>query len=189
MTATTTTLQALPLPAGSWNLDPNHSGVDFSIRHLGLSNVRGRFDRFDAALVVGESLAETTVTAEIDMASVDTNQPDRDAHLKSTDFFRADENPTMSFRSTEITGDGFDYEMTGDLTINGITKPVTFAVEFNGSEVHPGDGLVHAGFSATGEIRRNEFGVDFNMPLGMGKLALGEKVKVELELQFTAPGA
>lgn len=187
MTTTSPTTQTLPLETGSWNLDVNHSGVDFSVRHLGLSNVRGRFDTFDAGLVVGETLADTKVTADIDMASVDTNQPDRDAHLQSTDFFKADEHPTMTFRSTEITGEGSDYEMTGDLTINGITNSVTFEVEFNGSEVHPGDGLVHAGFSATGEIRRNEFGIDFNMPLGMGKLALGEKVKVELELQFTAP--
>lgn len=189
MTATQspTTTTALPLEPGIWTLDTNHSSVDFVIRHLGLSNVRGRFDRFEARLEVGDSLADTVVTADVDMNSVDTNQADRDAHLKSTDFFSAEAHPHMTLRSTEISGDGSDYELTGDLTINGITKTVTFDVEFNGREVYPGDGTVHAGFSAKADIRRKDFGVDFNMPLGMGKLALGEKVKVELELQFVAP--
>lgn len=187
MTATQTTAIALPLEPGTWTLDKNHSSVDFVIRHLGLSNVRGRFDGFDASLEVGDALTETVVTADVDMNSVDTNQPDRDAHLKSTDFFSADAHPHMTFRSAEITGDGSDYELSGDLTINGITKPVTFDVEFNGREVFPGDGQVHAGFSARADIRRNDYGIDFNMPLGMGKLALGEKVKIELELQFVAP--
>jgi polyisoprenoid-binding protein YceI len=180
---------ALPLAAGRWELDPNHSGVHFAIRHLGLTNVRGRFDRFDATLDVGAGLDDTAVTAEIDMASVDTNQPDRDAHLRSTDFFHADEHPTMAFRSTAVTsdGDGRSYELSGDLTINGVTKPVTLEIEFLGVELHPGDQRMHAGFSATAEVRRSDFGVDFNMPLGIDKLGLGEKVKVELDLQFLAP--
>ena len=84
------------------------------------------------------------------------------------------------------TGDD-EYAVDGDLTINGVTKPATLNVEFNGSDVHPGDGKLHVGFSATTEIRRSEFGIDFNMPLGAGKLALGEKIKVELDLQFIAP--
>jgi polyisoprenoid-binding protein YceI len=183
----TSTSQTLPLATGTWTLDPHHSSVTFVVRHLGLSNVHGRFDRFDASLVVGETLADTKVTADIELASVDTNQPDRDAHLLSTDFFRAELHPTMSFVSTTLSGDGEEYEMQGDLTLNGITKPVTLAVEFNGAAVHPGDGHLHSGFTATGEIKRGDFGVDFNMPLGMGKLALGEKVKIEIDVQFLAP--
>jgi polyisoprenoid-binding protein YceI len=130
-----------------------------------------------------------SVTAEIDMASVNTNQADRDAHLRSTDFFHADEHPTMTFRSTGVAseGDGRIYELVGDLTINGITKPVIRAVEFLGTEVFPVDQRVHAGFAATTEIRRRDFGVDFNMPLGIDKVGLGEKVKIELDLQFVAP--
>src|SRR5207248_10117353 len=102
------------LPHGPWTIDKNHSAISFSVRHLGLSNVRGRFDRFDATLVVGESLADTKVTATVDLSSVDTNQPDRDAHLLSTDFFHADAHPTMTFVSTEISGTEGAYVMTGE---------------------------------------------------------------------------
>jgi polyisoprenoid-binding protein YceI len=178
----------LPLAAGVWTVDPNHSGIHFKIRHLGLSNVQGRFDRFDATLKVGTTLDDVSVDATVDMGSVDTNQPDRDAHLKGTDFFSTDKHPEMVFHSTGVrqSGEG-EYKADGQLTINGITQPVTLEVEFNGVEVHPGDGKTHAGFSATTEINRDDFGVDFNMPLGIEKMALGQKVKVELELQFIAP--
>jgi polyisoprenoid-binding protein YceI len=188
MTESVTT--SLPLQAGIWRLDPNHSGVHFSIRHLGLSNVRGRFDRFDATLEVGPDLPDTRVSATIDMASVDTNQPDRDAHLRSTDFFSTDQHPEMIFRSAAVQAIGQGrYRLDGELTINGITRPVGLDVEFSGIEVFPGDGSTHAGFSATTEVNRNDFGVDFNMPLGMDKMALGQKVRVELDLQFVAPSS
>jgi polyisoprenoid-binding protein YceI len=120
---------------------------------------------------------------------VDTNQPDRDAHLLGTDFFHAEAHPTMTFVSTDIVGNDEAYVMTGELVINGITRTVSFDVEFNGAEVFPGDQKLHSGFTATGEIKRGEFDIDFNMPLGMGKLALGEKVKVEIDAQFVAPAA
>lgn len=176
------------LAAGIYALDLAHSGVHFQIRHLGLSNVRGSFRTFDATLRVGAALDDVEVTATVDLASVDTGQPDRDAHLLTTDFFDADKNPTMTFRSTQISAvDDDRYELAGELTINGVTKPARFAVEFNGTEVFPADGSVHVGFSATGEVRRGDFGIDFNMPLGVDKLALGEKVKVELDIQFVAP--
>ena len=178
----------LPLTPGVWAVDTNHSGVHFRIRHLGLSNVRGRFDRFNATLKVGATLDDVSVEATIDMGSVDTNQPDRDAHLQGTDFFSTEQHPEMLFRSTAVRKrTDTDYEIDGQLTINGIAQPVTLEVEFNGVEVFPGDGKTHAGFSATTEINRDDFGIDFNMPLGMDKVALGQKVKVELELQFIAP--
>lgn len=182
---TTTTL---PLTKGVWAIDPNHSGVHFKVRHIGLSNVRGRFNRYEATLTVGESLDDTQVEATVDLASVDTNQPDRDAHLLGTDFFSADQHPTMTFRSTAVNekGDG-EYQLVGELTLNGITKPVPFDVEFHGTQVFPGDGKEHAGFSATTVIPRDDFGVDFNMPLGLDTFALGKKISVELELQFVAP--
>lgn len=173
---------------GVWTVDPNHSGVHFRVRHLGLSNVRGRFDRFDATLTVGATLGEVAIEATVDMGSVDTNQPDRDAHLRSTDFFSIDQHPEMVFRSTSVKESGEDeYQLTGDLTINGTTREVILDVEFNGMEVFPADGRNHAGFSATGEINRDDFGVDFNMPLGMDKMALGQKIRIELEFQFVAP--
>jgi polyisoprenoid-binding protein YceI len=174
----------LSLAAGKWQLDPAHSGVHFKVRHLGLTNVRGTFKSFDATLDVGDTLDSVAVAAVIELASVDTNNPDRDAHLLSTDFFAAERNPQITFTSTGISGTQDDLELSGELTINGITRAVSFPVEFTGVEVHPGDGKDHAGFSATTVVNRNDFGVDFNMPLGMDKLALGEKVNVELELQF-----
>jgi polyisoprenoid-binding protein YceI len=177
----------LPIPTGTWTVDKNHSAISFAIRHLGLTNVRGRFDRFDATLVVGETTNDVKVTATVDLSSVDTNQPDRDAHLLGTDFFHAEAHPTMTFVSTGIVGNGDTYVLTGELVINGVTRLVSFDVEFNGSEIFPGDQKLHSGFTATGEIRRGDFDIDFNMPLGMGKLALGEKVKVELDMQFVAP--
>jgi polyisoprenoid-binding protein YceI len=180
----TSTSTSLPLAAGEWKVDPAHSGVHFKIRHLGLTNVRGTFKAFDANLTVGDTLDSVAVAATIDLASVDTNQPDRDAHLLSTDFFAAEQNPQITFASTGISERDGEYELAGDLTINGITRPVSFPVEFEGVEVHPGDSKQHAGFSATAVVNRNDFGVDFNMPLGMDKLALGEKVNVELDFQF-----
>ncbi len=177
----------LPLPGGRWTLDTNHSAVLFVIRHLGLSNVRGRFDQFEATLDIGSTLDDVTVTADIDLSSVSTGNDDRDAHLRSTDFFDTDAHQRMGFRSTAITGDGESYEMTGDLTLAGVTKSVTLDVEFGGTEVFPADQTTHAGFSATGSIKRSDFGIDFGIIPGAEKLMLGDKVKLELELQFIAP--
>jgi polyisoprenoid-binding protein YceI len=190
---TTASPVTLPISSGRYALDNDHSGVFFQIRHLGLSNVRGLFHTFDATLVVGDSLDEVEVSATIDLASVDTNQADRDAHLLGTDFFRADEHPTMSFRSTGVRAapvgsPGDDrYLLDGVLTVNGVTKPVTFDVDFNGTDRHPVDGRVHVGFGATAEIRRSDFGIDFNVPVGLGKVAIGDKVKVDIDAQFLAP--
>ena len=184
----TTIAADLPLATGTWPLDAMHSGVHFKVRHIGLTNVRGRFNRFDATLSVGETLADTRVEATIEMSSVDTNQPDRDAHLLGTDFFSADRHPLMTFRSTGIraAGDGA-HALDGDLTINGVTRPVTLDVEFNGVETHPADGTTHAGFSAITMVDRDDFGIDFNVPLGIDRFALGKRIAVELELQFVAP--
>ena len=185
----TTTTATLPLVAGNWTCDTAHSGIHFKVRHLGLTNVRGRFDDFDATLTVGDTLEDVAVSATAALSSVDTNQPDRDNHLRSTDFFGVEGNPTLEFRSTRITGGGDEYQLEGELTINGITRPVSFPVEFNGVDTYPMDGSQHAGFSAETTINRSDYGIDFNMPIGVDKLALGEKVKVELELQFVAPKA
>lgn len=180
------TSATLPLALGTWSLDASHSGVHFRVRHLGLTNVRGRFNGFDVTLVVGDSIEDTAINATIDIATVDTNQPDRDAHLRSTDFFSADSHPQMTFASTGIHDLGNDeYELTGDLTINGVTKPVTLSVEHTGSQVHPADGKERAGFIATAQVLRDDFGIDFNMPLGIDKFALGKKIDVEIDIQFT----
>ena len=187
MTATASTATSLPLGPGHWALDSVHSGVHFAVRHLGLTNVRGRFDRFDASLEVGSSLDDVKVDAEIDLSSVDTNNADRDAHLRTSDFFDTDRHQVMAFHSTSITGSGDNYELAGDLTIAGVTKPVVLDVEFNGTEVFPGNETTHAGFTATGEIRRSDFGIDFGLVLGADKVMLADKIKIEIDLQFVAP--
>lgn len=178
----------LPLTAGTWLLDASHSGVDFKVRHLGLSNVHGRFNRFDATLMVGDTLADSVVEAAIDMSSVDTNHGVRDTHLLGTDFFSAEEHPLTTFRSTEIRCTSeCDYALAGELTLNGVSRPVTLEVEFNGVESLALDGSTHAGFSTITTVNRDDFGIDFNMPLGADKIAIGKKVVIEIELQFVAP--
>lgn len=185
MSDTTTT--TLPLAPGTWTVDAADSSVEFTVRHLGLSKVRGRFNRFDTRLEVGDTLGTSALTAEIDLSSVDTNNADRDAHLRSTDFFDTESHPTMTFASTSIEQHGDDYTLVGDLTINGVTRPVELDVEFNGLELYPMDQRRHAGFSATGTISRSAYGIDFDVPVGLDKVALGDKVKVELEIQLVDP--
>lgn len=183
-------LATLPLSTGTWAFDPAHSSVTFKVRHLGLTNVRGRFNGVDASLEIGNDLETTKFGATIDLTTIDTNQADRDAHLRGTDFFGTDSNPTLTFASTAIRETGNDeYEADGDLTINGVTRPITLAVEFTGSVTHPGDGKTHSGFIATADVLRDDFGIDFNMPLGIDKFALGKKIAVEIDVQFTAPEA
>ncbi len=184
-----TTSTSLPLAAGTWTADPNHSNVGFTVRHLGLSKVRGRFQDVTATVVVGADLASTSVTAEIAMASVSTGNTDRDAHLASSDFFNAENNPTMTFTSTSISGSGDDYTLVGDLTLNGTTKQVELDVEFFGTSVFPMDQSTRAGFTATGSLSRKEFGIEFNMALGGDKVMISDKVALELDIQLVAPTA
>ena len=179
----------LPLAAGVWPVDAVHSTVEFTVRHLGISKVRGRFNQFDASLTVGDGLEAVQLEATVDLASVDTNNADRDAHLRSTDFFDTETHPTMTFASTGVSGSDGEYQLVGDLTINGVTAPITFDVEFNGAEVYPMDQALHAGFSARGTLSRKIFGIEFDVPLGADKMAIGDKVTIELEAQFVQPSA
>jgi polyisoprenoid-binding protein YceI len=172
----------LPLPPGRWARDPYHSAVNFTVRHLGISKVRGRFTEFDAELVVGETLDDSVVTATVVLASIDTGNADRDAHVLSPELLDAESRPTMAFRSTRITGQGEEWVMAGELTIGEVTRPVTFDVEFGGVEEFVADqGRRHAGFEATGEIRRGDFGLDF----GAGDAVIGKAIKIQLDMQFT----
>ncbi len=186
--AEATTMRELPLRTGNWSLDPTHSSVLFSIRHLGLAKVRGRFDRFDVTLDIGSTLAETRVEAAIDLDSIDTNNDDRDAHLRGTDFFSTERHPTMRFVSAHISGADDELQLRGLLTLNGLTRPVTLDVEFHGVQEMPGQNTRRVGFSAAGSLKRSEFGIDFGMmPLGIDKLALADDVKIELDLEFIEP--
>lgn len=180
---------SLPLAFGIWAADPTHSTVGFTVRHLGLAKVRGRFDGVEASLTVADDLESSVVSAVVDMSTVSTGNPDRDGHLQTSDFFNAEANPTMIFNSTSITGSGEEYTLVGDLTINGVTQQVEFEVEFFGTSVFPMDESTRAGFSATSSISRNDFGIEFNVPLGGDKVMISDKVAVELDVQLVAPAA
>jgi polyisoprenoid-binding protein YceI len=184
---TTTTTPTLPLAPGLWALDANHSSVGFTIRHLGVSKVRGAFHRFDVDVTVGETLETTSVVATIDVASLDTGNADRDAHVLSPDLLDVASRPTLAFRSTRIVGAGEEWQVDGELTIGEVTRPVTLAVELGGIQEFPGGGPRHAGFEATAEIRRKEFGIDIAMPPGVSGAMLGDVVKIELDLQLLEP--
>ena len=183
----TTTSTTLPLQAGTWSIDPSHSTVEFTVRHLGLAKVRGRFNGFDARLQVGSDLAGTSLAADVDLSSVDTNNADRDGHLLSTDFFDAESHPRMTLTSTSISGEGDTYTVVGDLSINGATHPIELDVEFFGTEVFPMDQSTRGGFSATGTLSRKEYGIEFNVPLGADKVMISDSVKIELEVQLVCP--
>ena len=176
----------LPLSPGQWALDGNHSSVGFTIRHLGVSKVRGRFQDFDVEVVVGPTLDTTSLVATIRTASIDTGNPDRDAHVRSADLLDVAQRPTMVFRSTSIGESRDGWLLDGDLTIGDITRPQRFQLEFGGVEPFPG-GARHAGFEATGELRRKDFGIDLAMPPGVSAVALGDVVKIELDIQLIEP--
>ncbi len=180
----------LPLTTGTWTLDPLHCTVEFTARHMAISKVRGRFHTFDASIVVGDSLETSSLRAEVDMSTVDTNNADRDAHLRNSDFFDVEQHPQMTFVSTRMAESGNGrYAVEGDLTINGVTRTETLDVVFHGVETFPGDGSLHAGFEATGVINRMDYGVDFNVPLGAGGFVISDKIGIELDIQLLAPAA
>lgn len=180
-----TVAQLLPLAAGRWTVDKAHSTVRFSVRHMGISNVRGGFGRFDATLVVGDSLEASRLHAWVDMSSIDTGNSMRDGHLQTTDFFDVAVHPTMEFSSASITtADGSMFTMDGILTINGVSQPQRLEVEFLGLEQFPMDGSTHAGFAARGRLSRKAFGIDFNVPLAAGGVVVGDRIELELDTQL-----
>ena len=177
------TASAIPgYVTGTWKLDPTHSELSFSVRHLAISKVRGTFETFDVTIVTAENPEESTLEASIDIASVNTNQKDRDAHLRTSDFFLVDEHPTATFRSTKFDVDGDDFTITGDLTLRGVTKEVVLKGEFGGI-VTDGYGQTKAGATATAKINRHDFGVSWNAALEAGGFTLGDDVTLNFELQ------
>ncbi len=168
--------------AGTWKLDLAHSDISFSVRHLAISKVRGTFEKFDVTIVTAEDPAESTIEATVDVASVNTNQSDRDNHLRTSDFFLVDEYPTMTFRSTKITYSGDDFTVEGDLTLRGVTKPVVLEGELGGV-VTDGYGQTKAGATASTKINRHDFGVSWNAALEAGGFTLGDEVSISLEIQ------
>jgi polyisoprenoid-binding protein YceI len=168
--------------AGNWTVDPVHSEVSFVVRHMMVSKVRGRFDTYSATVVTGADPLQSTVTATVELTSVNTGSADRDNHIRSDDFFGIAEHPSMTFQSTGVRRDGDDFFLDGDLSLRGVTKPVTFNLEINGFGPDAYGGT-RAGFSATGEINRSDFGVSYNGPIPGGGVAISEKVTLHLEIE------
>ncbi|UOQ60766.1 YceI family protein [Leucobacter rhizosphaerae] len=167
---------------GTWTIDPTHSEVGFSVRHLAISKVKGKFENFDATFVTAENPLDSTVTASAEVASVNTNEKNRDGHLRTGDFFAAEEFPQLTFVSTGAREDGGDFLVDGDLTLRGVTKPVTFTLEFGGFG-EDAYGNYKAGFTASTVIKREDFGLSWNAPLEKGGLLLGSDVTITLDVQ------
>jgi polyisoprenoid-binding protein YceI len=170
------------LTPGIWNIDASHSRVGFVARHLMIAKVRGSFSAFSGAITIADDIEKSKVEATVELKSVSTGDANRDGHLLSADFFNIEANPTMSFVSTGLDVDGDDGKLKGDLTIAGKTHSVTFDVEFEGVSGDPWGGT-RVGFSATTEINRKDWGIDFNMVLETGGVVIGEKVKIELDVE------
>jgi polyisoprenoid-binding protein YceI len=168
--------------AGTWKLDPTHSEITFSVRHLAISKVRGSFEKFDVTIVTAPDPKDTTIEATVDVASVNTNQKDRDNHLRTSDFFLVEEYPTFTFTSTKFTPKGDDFTVEGDLTLRGVTKPVILKGEFGGIVVD-GYGQTKAGATATTTINRTDFGVNWNAALEAGGFTLGNDVTITIDIQ------
>ncbi|MFV0318770.1 MAG: YceI family protein [Microbacterium sp.] len=179
---TTTTIDIPGYKVGTWVLDPSHSEVTFSVRHMMISKVRGTFGVKSATIVAAENPLETTVTASVDVTSVDTKDEGRDNHLRSADFFDIENHPTMDFRSTGVRIEDGDFLVDGDLTIRGVTKPVTFELEFGGFGTDPW-GNYKAGATATTIINREDFGLTWNTALETGGVLVGKDVTISLDLQ------
>jgi len=169
-----------------WVIDPTHSKVGFKVKHLMISNVQGNFKEFDGAVATeGDNFSTAQISFSLNSASIDTEMTDRDAHLKSPDFFDAEKYPTINFSGKELKDLGDDlYELTGDLTIKDVTKPVTLSVEYGGIMADPW-GNVKAGFSITGKINRKSFGLNWNAALEAGGVLVGEDVKISGDIELT----
>ena len=176
MSAITTT----SVPTGVWTVDPAHSRVEFQVKHMGIATVRGNFGSFAGKLVIGDDGAHASGTVET--ASINTDEPQRDAHLRSPDFFDAEVNPQITFVSTAITPlDEDTFRITGDLTMHGITREVTLHAEVQGTDIDPW-GNERVGLEITGQLNRSDWDMKFNQALGSGNMLVSDKVKLALDI-------
>jgi polyisoprenoid-binding protein YceI len=169
------------IPSGTYVIDPSHSEVAFVVRHAGIAKVRGVFSEFGGEIVVGEDLTTSSAAVEIVASSVETGDKTRDAHLRSSDFFAVETKPTWTFLTNAVRAEGQDLVLEGDLTINGVTKPVELDVEYNGTATDP-FGNERIGFSAGTELSRKEFGLTWNVALEAGGVLVSDRAKVQLEV-------
>ena len=174
--------------AGEYAVDPTHTTVEFIGRHLMITKVRGRFPGVSGMITIDDEPERSHVEVELKVASVDTGNPDRDAHLRSNDFFDADEYPTITFRSTKVeAGTSGTWAVTGDLTVRDVTHPITLQVDFDGANASPmGDERI--AFSAASEVDREDWGLTWNVALETGGVLVGRKVRIELNVQAVAAG-
>jgi polyisoprenoid-binding protein YceI len=179
-TSTTPASATTPLPTGTWKVDPIHSSVEFHVKHLGIATVKGQFKAFEGTLDVDENGARANGTVEV--ASVDTREPQRDDHLRSADFFEVERFPQIAFQSSAIRPlDDDEFEIDADLTIHGVTRSVTLKAVFEGTETDP-QGNDRVGVSASTQINRSDYGMKFNAALGSGNLVVSDKVKILVEV-------
>jgi len=182
MTDTTLHTEIPGYVAGTWTIDPVHSDVSFTVRHMVVSKVRGYFRTFSGQITTAANPAESAAYAEIDLTSIDTNNAQRDDHIRSKDFFEVDTYPTMTWRSTGIRRDGDNWVADGELTLKGVTKNVPLRLELGGFGPDAYGGT-RAGFSGTAEINRRDFGVNFNAALETGGAVVADKVNLHLEIE------
>ena len=179
---TTSTISVTTVPTGTWSVDPSHSKVGFAVKHMAIATVRGEFTDFDGVLELGEDLSTSKIRGTVKAASVDTNEPQRDAHLRSEDFFNADTYPEIAFESTRIEPiDDDSFRITGELTMNGITNEIVLTAEVNGVDTDP-YGNEKVGLEVTGQLSRGEYGMTFNQALGSGNMLVADKVKLSLDI-------
>lgn len=168
----------------NWAVDVSHSAIDFSVKHMMIAKVKGSFHNFEAQIAADpEDLTTADIAVQIDLSSVDTRNADRDAHLKSADFFDVENNPKLLFKATKIVGKGDgEYAVTGDVTLHGVTRPETFSVTFEGIGKDPW-GNEKVGFSATGSLKRSDYGLTYNAALETGGVLIGDEVKIAIEFE------
>jgi polyisoprenoid-binding protein YceI len=170
------------IPTGTWVVDPAHSKVGFAVKHMGIATVRGEFTDFEGTLEIGDDLSSAKAYGTVKAASVDTNEPQRDAHLRSADFFDAETHPELSFESTRIEAvDDGTFRITGDLTLHGVTNEIVLDAEVNGTDVDP-YGNEKVGLEVTGQLSRADHDMKFNQALGSGNMLVADKVKLHLDI-------
>ena len=170
------------VPTGIWRIDPAHSSVQFAVKHMGIATVRGKFTRFEGTLDVGEDLASSKAYGKVDVSSIDTDEPDRDAHLRSADFFDVEHYPEITYESTRVVPlDSDSSTVYGNLTMHGVTKEVRLEVVVEGTDTDPW-GNDRVGLSASGVLKRSDFDMKFNQALGSGNMLVGDKVNISLDI-------
>jgi polyisoprenoid-binding protein YceI len=176
------TATATLIPTGTWAVDPAHSAAGFSVKHLGIATVRGRFEEFEGTLEIGDDISAARAYGTAQVNSINTDEPARDEHLRSADFFGAEANPELRFESTAIRPlDEDTFEIDGALTMNGVTNPVKLTAVVLGTETDPW-GNERVGIEVTGQVKRGDWNMTFNQALGSGNLLVGEKVTLGLDI-------